>query len=195
MSTLDGDFALICKEAGSRFGQCLRTDLGDVRILTTTLWTDLQLFGAGGTRVFEDTLWQAQMMPDYGAGAIAFGNPQRRLSPDDTTRVHAAQKAWLMGELSIPWPGKTVVITHHAPLASVAGPITPLSPCFASNLEAEIEQYRPTAWIFGHTHRPAEVRGFRGTLLRNVSVGYECELRPGEVVDRVRTGLIDVGGL
>jgi len=163
-----------------------------VRILTTTLWTDLQLFAARGTRVFENTLWQAQMMPDYDAGAIGFGSPERRLWPEDTTQVHAAQKAWLMGELSTPWPGKTVVVTHHAPSASVAGPITPLSPCFASDLEAAIEQYRPAAWLFGHTHRPVEARGFRGTLLRNVSVGGEYELQPGEVVDRVRTGLIDV---
>jgi 3',5'-cyclic AMP phosphodiesterase CpdA len=173
LSTLDGDLARICNDAGCRFGQCLQTDLGDVRILTTTLWTDLQLFAARGTRVFEDTVWQVQMMPDYGGGAIGFGSPERRLWPEDTTQVHAAQKAWLTGELSTPWPGKTVVITHHAPSASVAGPITPLSPCFASNLEAEIEQYRPTAWLFGHTHRPAEARSIRGTALRNVSVGYE----------------------
>lgn len=195
LSTLDGELDRICKEAGCRFGQCLRTDLGDVRILATTLWTDLQLFAARGTRVFEDTLWQAQKMPDYGDGAIGFGSPERRLWPEDTTRIHAAQKAWVMGELSIPWSGKTVVITHHAPSASVAGPITPLSPCFASNLEAETEQYRPAAWLFGHTHRPAEARSFQRTLLRNVSVGYEYELRPGEVLDRVRTGLIDVGQL
>lgn len=195
LSTLDGDLALICKDEGCRFGQCLRTDFGDVRILTTTLWTDLQLFGVRGTQVFEDTLCKAQMMPDYGIEAIGFGRPERRLWPEDTTRVHAVQKAWLMGELSIPWPGKTVVITHHAPSASVAGPITPLSPCFASNLEAEMEQYQPAAWIFGHTHRPAEVCGYGRTLLRNVSVGYEHELQPGEVLDRVQTGLIDVGDL
>jgi hypothetical protein len=31
-----------------------------------------------------------------------------------------------------------------------------------------------------------------GTLLRNVSVGYEHEFRPGDVRARVRRGLIDL---
>lgn len=172
---------------------CRLCSPGFQALLTTTLWTDLQLFAARGAPVFKDTLWQAQMMPDYCVEAIGFGSPERRLWPEDTTRVHAAQKAWLIGEFSIPWPGKTVVITHYAPSASVAGPITPLSPCFASDLEVEIEQYRPVAWLVGHTHRSTEARGFGGTLLRNVSVGYESELQPGEVVDRVGTGLIYVG--
>ncbi len=169
-------------------------NLGDVRILATTLWTDLQLFAARGTRVFEDTLWQAQKMPDYGDGAIGFGSPERRLWPEDTTRVHAAQKAWVMGELSSPWSGKTVVITHHAPSASVSCPITPLSPCFASTRSRDrtVSACGMALWTY---HRPAEARSFQGTLLRNVSVGYEYELQPGDVLDRVRTGLIDVGEL
>lgn len=195
LSTLDGELARICAEAGCRIGQCLGTDIGEVRILTTTLWTDMQLFAPRGTRIFEDSIWQAQMMPDYSVEAFGIGIPERRLWPDETTRVHSAQKAWLMEELSNPWSGKTVVVSHHAPSGSVADSITPRSPCFASNLEAEIEQYRPAAWLFGHTQRPVEARSFRGTLLRNVSVGCEYELRHGEVVDRVRTGLIDVGEL
>lgn len=195
LSTLDDDLGRICKEAGYRFGQCLRTDLGDVRILTATLWTDMQLFAPRGTRIFEDSIWRAQMMPDYGVEAIGIGTPERRLWPDDTTRVHAAQKAWLLEELSAAWSGKTVIVSHHAPSGSVAGSITPLSPCFASNLEAEIDQYRPAAWLFGHTHRPAETYSIGGTLLRNVSVGYDYELAPGDIMDRVQRGLIDLDHL
>lgn len=34
-----------------------------------------------------------------------------------------------------------------------------------------------------------------GTLLRNVSVGYENEFRSADVVDRVRRGLIDLAAI
>lgn len=83
-----------------------------------------------------------------------------------------------------------MVVTHHAPSAVVAEPVTPLTPCFASDLDAEIERFRPDVWLFGHTHRPAELRMPGGTLLRNVSVGYEAELRDVDLDARVRKGLI-----
>lgn len=91
-----------------------------------------------------------------------------------------------------PWLGRTVVVTHHAPSAAVSGEMTPLSPCFASDLNEEIEHFRPDAWIFGHTHRPAELRMPGGTLLCNVSVGYGDEFRNAEIEDLVRRGLIDL---
>lgn len=70
--------------------------------------------------------------------------------------------------------------------------MTPLSPCFASDLEGEIARYRPDVWLFGHTHRAAELRMPGGTLLRNVSVGYEDEPRQGDLKQRVWRGLIDL---
>lgn len=85
------------------------------------------------------------------------------------------------------------MVTHHAPSGAVAGEMTPLSPCFASDLEVEIERFRPDLWLFGHTHRAAELRMPGGTLLRNVSIGYEDELHHVELEQRVRRGLIDLG--
>lgn len=192
LETLDADLDRICRDAGCGFGQCRRMELGGTRILMATLWTDLRLFEAEGEAAVEDSIWNAKMMPDYGYGAILVGDPERELEPEDTVVVHEQQKSWLISELAKPWSGQTVVITHHAPSAAVAGGMTPLSPCFASDLDDLIERYRPDAWIFGHTHRAAELRMPGGTLLRNVSVGYEEEFRSVGVADRIQLGLIDL---
>lgn len=192
LSTLDEQLDRICRRGGCSFGQCRSLVLDDVRVLMTTLWTDMRLFAANSDRAVEDSIWQAQMMPDYEDGVIMVGDPERQLRPEDTAAAHERQRAWLVSELAVPWDGRTVVVTHHAPSAAVAGSITPLSPCFASDLKAEIETHRPDVWLFGHTHSPAELRMQGGTLLRNVSVGYEGEVRFSEIAERVRSGLIDL---
>ena len=163
----------------------------------TTLWTDMRLCAGGDPVAFEESIRHAaQRMPDcaaaYGWSSILIGDPERALRPEDTIAVHERQRGWLISELAKPWPGRTVVVTHHAPSASVAGTMTPLSPCFASDLDSLIDSHRPDAWIFGHTHRSADLRAPGGTLLRNVSIGYEHEFRPGDPEQRIRRGLIDL---
>lgn len=197
LATLDGDLDQVCREAGCAFGQCRRLVLGDTRILMTTLWTDMRLFEAEGEAAVEESIRHAGLrMPDYAAAygwtGILIGDPERALRPEDTVAVHERQKSWLISELAKPWSARTVVVTHHAPSATVAGRMTPLSPCFTSDLDDLIDRYRPDAWIFGHTHRSADLRAPGGTLLRNVSVGYEHEFRPGDPERRVRKGLIDL---
>lgn len=193
LTLLDKELDVVCREAGCSFGQCRRLVLGNVRVLMTTLWTDLRLFEWYGEAAVADTLWHARAMPDYGYGVITVGNSEQLIRPEDTVSKHEQQKAWLVRELARPWAGKTVVVTHHAPSGAVIGDISELSPCFASDLEAEIERYKPDIWLFGHTHRAAERRMPGGTLLRNVSVGYEEELRGIDLEERVRRGLIDLG--
>ena len=193
LSMMDKDLDQICKAEGASFGQCRRLDMGNTRILMTTLWTDMRLFEMNGEDAVEQSMWDAQvMMPDYGFGAILVDDPEIPLLPEHTVALHMKQKAWLTAELARSWKGKTIVVTHHAPSAMVGGTISPLSPCFVSNLDEVIERYRPDAWIFGHTHRPAELRMPGGTLLRNVSLGYEHELLPSSIADRVRAGVIDL---
>lgn len=195
IDTLDEELERICHVEGASFAQCRRMDLGDTRILMTTLWTDMRLFEGDGEEAVEASIWNAVMMPDYGHGAIMIGEYEMPVTPRDTIAVHLRQRAWLSAELAEPWAGKTVVITHHAPSAEVAGAVTPLSPCFASNLDDMIDRFRPDAWIFGHTHRPAETRMRGGTLLRNVSFGYEYELFQTTVSKRIRNGVIDLEAL
>lgn len=193
LSILDRQLGRICSAAGCVFGQCRRLVQSDVRILMTTLWTDMQLYEVQGEEAVADSIWRArQMMPDYDHGMITVGEPERLLYPEDTIATHHMQRRWLMSELARPWEGKTVVVTHHAPSASVAGPMTSLSPCFVSALDAEIEAFCPDFWLFGHTHKSAERRFLGGTLLRNVSIGYESDLQGVDLDAHIRRGLVDL---
>ena len=70
-----------------------------------------------------------------------------------TAHWHAQQIRWLKDQLQEPFPGKTVVVTHHLPSArSVADRYKTdlLSACFASELD---HLFGPMAlWVHGHTH-------------------------------------------
>lgn len=193
LSLLDRELERICADSGVGFGQCRTLVFGDVRVLMTTLWTDMRLFEDYGENAIADSLWQANMMPDYAADAITFGKPEKSLRLKDTVALHREQLYWLTSMLARPWSGRTIVVTHHAPSGAVAGEISPLAPCFASDLEDEIERYKPDFWLFGHTHRPANLRMPGGTILQNISVGYENELHFDELEYRVRRGLVDLG--
>lgn len=197
LDRLDADLDRICREAGCGFAQCRQLVRGDTRILLTTLWTDMRLGAAGDPAAVGESIRHAgQRMPDYAAAygwsGIMIGEPERELRPQDTIAVHERQKNWLVVGLARPWPGRTIVVTHHAPSASVAGRMTSLSPCFASDLDEMIDRHRPDVWAFGHTHRSADLRAPGGTRLLNVSIGYDTEYRPGDPERRVRRGLIDL---
>ena len=193
----DAQLDQLCREAGCQFGQLRTMVLGDTRILMATLWTDMRLFEAErGEASVRDAMWQArQMMPDYGQGSIVIGSPERELRPKDTIAIHECQKSWLTSQLAKPWAGQTIVVTHHAPSACVAGGMTPLSPCFASNLDDLIDRYRPAVWMFGHTHSPADLRMPGGTRLVNVSIGYDYGINPLSLKSRVCAGLVDLDQL
>lgn len=95
----------------------------------------------------------------------------------------------LTWEIAKPWPGQTIVVTHHAPSAAVPGPLSELSPAFASDLDDWIDAHRPDYWFFGHTRRQLSER-IHGTPIVNVSLGYLDEghgaARPGSGLSRIR---------
>jgi predicted phosphodiesterase len=129
-----------------------RVDLGHVRILGATIWTDLELYERA-----DIARGYAYEMNDF-CGAIAVSDPYdltNRLpfTPDLSVSIHRASVNWLEAELANPWPGKTVVVTHHAPsMRSVSMRFLgdQLNPCYASRLEHVAE--KADYWIHGHMH-------------------------------------------
>lgn len=122
--------------------------LDGLRILGTTLWTDFALYGAAAAGMAAS----ARVMPDF-RGAIR--HDDRRLTPADTVRWHRASVEWLATELARPFPGPTVVVTHHAPHPACIEPAyagDPVSAAFASDLGALLDG-RAALWIHGHCHR------------------------------------------
>lgn len=151
--------------------------IGDVRFLGCTLWTD---FAIHGTDQQEKSMSYAhQSMTDYakiylnrrGKSNIEFGTSGRsggdRLTPKKTLALHQESRALLERELSLlpsnptggNAAGKTVVVSHHAPSALslvYEKPASKIDAAYASNLDALVE--KADLWVHGHTHIRADYR-------------------------------------
>ncbi len=134
---------------GVRFLQCQHIDIGDIRILGCTLWTDYQY------QANEDTMVIARrFMRDYKqiyAGSDLF-------SPEVSMQLHAKQRQWLRQALITAkvLGKKTVVMSHHSisPLSvSDKYATLPSNAAFVSDFSAWMhESWAPTLWVHGHTH-------------------------------------------
>lgn len=85
---------------------------------------------------------------------------RRLLRAEDTLAMHWVDRDWLRRELTKPFDGPTVVVTHHAPSqGSVAAKYAGdrLTPAFVSDLPDEFFGV-PALWLHGHTHTPADYR-------------------------------------
>lgn len=187
---LDGDdrLAEICANAGAHFSQKLEFVVDDTRFLSCTLWTDFALYGdpAHAMRIAEAGMNDFRYIRLAGAG-------HRRIRPSDTAFVHMDHRRWLEERLAMPFVGRTVVISHHCPHPDLIS-ATPdlINSAYGSDLCPVIEAYQPDAWLFGHTHKSLEKMVGR-TLVRNVSLGYPGEVRPGEEAAILMRGLFETG--
>jgi len=172
---LDGDERLgrICDAVGANFAQKRVLVFGGTRYLCCTLWTDFAL--AGSKEV--DMASAAAGMNDYRYIRLERAR-YRRIQPIDVARVHADHFAWLEARLAEPFEGRTIVVSHHAPLAECVAPGKSLAPAYASDLSTLIDAYQPDAWLYGHTHRPCSLKRGR-TEVRCVSIGYPHEVSDG----------------
>ena len=142
--------------------------VGGVRFLGCTLWSDFEFDGA--ERRAAAMLLSERVVNDYGQ----IRTDGRALAPEDTRRIHLSSRAWLEQRLSDEHPGPTVVVTHHAPLIR-SRPSSPvlraLGGAFASDVTALMGGERVALWIFGHTHRVADLE-LNGTRVVSNPRGY-----------------------
>jgi Icc-related predicted phosphoesterase len=124
-------------------------EIGGVRFLGATLWTDFELNG-------DLTAGQAEaafQMTDYRRIRLA---PQySKFRPRDSRRMHLETVEWLKEQAAAHSTTKKVVVTHHAPSRrSIKSQWQhhPLNPSYASNLDALIENSNARLWIHGHIH-------------------------------------------
>jgi len=120
-----------------------------VVVLGATLWTDYAANGDPGTGMDH----AGMMLADHSR--IAFHD--RFFRPADALQLNQAARAWLGQEAPAARQSTDVVIvaTHHAPTLLGAAPQhrgSDLCPAFCSDMTAEIEEWAPDLWIFGHTH-------------------------------------------
>jgi predicted phosphodiesterase len=141
-----------------------------VRFLGCTLWSDFDFDGV--ERREESMRVCERVVNDFGH--IRFAPDDRALVPRDARALHLESRRWLGERLAEPHDGVTVVITHHAPLIR-GRPSQPLlravAGAFASDVTELMGAERAALWIFGHTHRWADV-DVRGTRVISNPRGY-----------------------
>lgn len=180
-----GTNVMYCRQPGRRI------DIGDVRFLATTLWTDFALYGDPQMAM---RLAQ-QEMTDYGV--IRVSSSARRYSgvplrPTHILERHRKAVTWLGSELAKPWPGKTVLVTHHSPTAAtVEYPGDALNVCYASRLEGLLHGAHPDKpavdlAIHGHVHMREDIVVGRTRVVVNAR-GYA---RPGLMVPEFEPQLV-----
>lgn len=106
-----------------------------VRFIGTTLWTPSLRYG----------------LNDYNV--IQYNN--RLLEPTDTQGFYVEAQKFLEHALAQPFLGRTVVVTHHAPIPECVVPKFkghPINECFHCNLNHMIADNDIAYWIHGHMH-------------------------------------------
>ena len=127
-------------------------NIGGVRFLGATLWTDFRLFGE------ESQLAAMREGSFYLNDFRLIGeNVSERFTAQRSLDLHNQSLKWLHDRLDETFDGKTVVVSHHLPsMLSVAENFQDslLSACFASNLDGLFG--RMQLWVHGHTHSSME---------------------------------------
>ena len=144
--------------------------LDGVRFLGCTLWSDFEFDGR--ERRAESMRLCERVVNDYEY--ITFGPGGRTLTARDTRMFHLSSRRWLAARLAQPHNGATVIVTHHAPLIRTRPPVPELralAGAFASDVTDLMGADRVALWIFGHTHRVADLE-VRGTRILSNPGGY-----------------------
>jgi Predicted phosphoesterases, related to the Icc protein len=157
--------------------------IGDVRFVGCTLWTDFAVMGQQPLAV----LHAQKAMNDYKY--IKYRKlPFEKLQPQHTMMRHSQSVSFLQAALSMPFEGKTVVVTHHAPHPwSIHERYRHdlLSAAFCSDLSELIETYQPALWIHGHTHNSFDYSVGETRVVCNPKGygGENPEFDPGLVIE------------
>jgi predicted phosphodiesterase len=147
----------VARELGIHFLENDAVEIGGVRFLGCTLWTDYRVFedGSRGQRLTQQAAMDAnrRLLADYFAIAVEEPSGRRRFEPADSARLHQASRAWLAAALDERFDGPTVVVSHHLPSWRSVHPeyarwVTNAG--FVSDVDDLVG--RATLWIHGHTH-------------------------------------------
>ncbi|MBY5384353.1 metallophosphoesterase [Rhizobium leguminosarum] len=174
-------------------------EVTDCRFVGATLWTDFAVSVGDDEHIppeerrakaFRLVPWQ---MADFHC---IFRSDERRPGENGLVTVqeilerHVASRSYIDQELSKPFEGRKIVVTHHAPLiqsfdARFFGHVT--NAAFGSDLSDLIARRLPSVWIHGHIHKFRDYMADRTRVICNPR-GYGGErgvfgYRPRFVID------------
>lgn len=152
-----------------------------VRFIGCTGWTDFRSFG----HVQLNASNAQTSMNDYRM--IRYEPSFRRLRASDTQAIADESKQWLLEQVRIPFAGKTVVVTHHAPLLQLLPSwpdVSGLDAAYANDW-SEFLAEAIDLWVFGHTHHAVDVEiiGVRFVSNPRGYPGEETGFRPDLVIE------------
>jgi predicted phosphodiesterase len=125
-------------------------DIGGVRFIGATLWTDYRLDGEDWREMAMHAA--REMMNDHRLIRLASAG-YRPWLPNDCAAEHETSVAYIKAMLDLPCELAKVVVTHHAPSKRSIGSEhigSALNPAFASNLEHLVDL--TDLWVHGHVH-------------------------------------------
>lgn len=173
MTAMRADLYSEAKRLGIHLLDNGSVDIGGVRFMGTTLWTDFELYANCPDN--DAALTHANvlsLMPDF---RIIEQPDGVTFSPEESQRLHDCALKWLERELRTPCTGPKVVISHHAPLAACIPDRfkgDSLSPAFASNLSRFMGQ--AALWVHGHVHETVDFECMGTRIVANPG-GYPDE--------------------
>lgn len=138
------------EQLGVHFLEQRCIEITGVRFLGCTLWSDFNLYGEDAADAHMGAAKRS--INDYWMIRTTGG---KRLEPRDTRKLHQSAVRWLDAELSRPFAGKSVVVTHFAPHPRCVAPEhheSDVSPHFVSDLSWLMGKHRIDLWCYGHTH-------------------------------------------
>lgn len=162
------------EHSGVYFLERCRFALNGVRFLGCTLWSGFDLYGSGTQQALAMTAAR-KGINDYW---MIYAKGGKRLQPRDTLRLHRTALCWLDAELSRPFNGKTVVVTHFAPHRGCVAPqheASEVSPYFVSDLSRLMQKHRIDVWCHGHTHTNNDFLAEGGCRVISNQRGYPNE--------------------
>ena len=137
-----------------------------VRFLGSTLWTDFALMGP--EKMDQVISESRKYVVDFRK--IRLGGDF--LTPQQTIDLHRDAIAFLQSRLDLPFAGKTVVITHHAPHPASVHPRWSgnlVNAAFVSDLTRLLG--KSALWFHGHTHDSFDFN-VNGTRVLANPMGY-----------------------
>jgi predicted phosphodiesterase len=149
------------------------TYIDNVRILGTTLWTKVNN---------PHNRWFIQQgMNDFRTIKIDDNGNWRRLNTQDTDRACDIALQFLAEELAKPWPGKTIVMTHHLPhpvCVAERFKDSPYNEAYMTNLDYFFEKFDIDVWCHGHTHDTVDTHVGKTRILCNPRGYHGYEMNP-----------------
>lgn len=133
-------------------------EVGGVRFLGCTLWSDFNYFGVDKQKAMRADA--ERNYPDYSMIHADVDQVRGCLTTELSIARHQTSLAWLSKELSKGDPRNTVVVTHHFPNRNscpVQYSNDAMTAAYGSHIDTDLMR-QAGLWIHGHTHTSQNYR-------------------------------------